>query len=37
MDYVASGAYKEQPNFQRYIDARADELRKQGIEVNLME
>jgi len=37
MDYVASGAYKEQPNFQRYIDARADELRKQGIEVNLMD
>ena len=36
MDYVASGAYKIQPNFQRYIDTRADELRKQGIEVDLM-
>ena len=36
MDYVASGAYKEQPNFQRYIDGRADRLRKQGIEVDLM-
>ena len=36
MDYVASGAYKKQPNFQRYIDARADELRAQGIEVDLM-
>lgn len=36
MDYVASGAYKTQPNFQRYIDIRADELRKQGIEVDLM-
>ncbi|MFC1589771.1 thioredoxin family protein [Pseudomonadota bacterium] len=37
MDYVASGAYKEQPNFQRYIDERADALREQGIEVNLMD
>ncbi len=36
MDYVASGAYKEQPNFQRYIDSRADALREQGIEVDLM-
>lgn len=36
MDYVASGAYKTQPNFQRYIDGRADRLRKQGIEVDLM-
>ncbi len=36
MDYVASGAYKTQPNFQRYIDIRADELREQGIEVDLM-
>lgn len=37
MDYVASGAYKTQSNFQRYIDKRADHLREQGIEVNLME
>lgn len=37
MDYVTTGAYLEQPNFQRYIDARADHLREQGIEVNLME
>ena len=36
MDYVASGSYKTQPNFQRYIDTRADELREQGIEVDLM-
>ncbi len=36
MDYVISGAYKTQPNFQRYIDSRADTLRKQGIEVDLM-
>jgi thioredoxin-related protein len=37
MDYVSSGAYKTQSNFQRYVDARADHLREQGIEVNLME
>lgn len=37
MDYISSGSYKSQPNFQRYIDARADHLREQGIEVNLME
>lgn len=37
MDYVASASYREQPNFQRYIDARAHDLREQGVEVNLME
>lgn len=37
MDYVSSGAYIKQSNFQRYIDERADHLREQGIEVNLME
>ena len=36
MDYVASGAYKKQSNFQRYIDERADHLREQGIDVDLM-
>jgi len=37
MDYVASESYKKQSNFQRYVDQRADHLREQGIEVNLME
>jgi len=37
LDYVASGAYKTQSNFQRYIEKRADHLREQGIEVDLME
>ncbi len=37
MDYVASGTYKTQPNFQRYIDSRADHLHEQGIDVNLMD
>lgn len=36
MDYVSSEAYKTQPNFQRYIDQRAHDLREQGIEVDLM-
>jgi thioredoxin-related protein len=37
MDYVTTSAYLQQPNFQRFIDARADHLREQGIEVNLMD
>ena len=37
MDYVSSNSYREKNNFQRYIDERADHLREQGIEVNLME
>jgi len=36
MDYVSSEAYKTQPNFQRYIDKRAHDLREQGIEVDIM-
>ena len=35
LDYVASGAYREQPEFQRYIEKRADELRSRGQKVNL--
>jgi thioredoxin-related protein len=37
MDYVASGAYLEQPEFQRFIAARASELEAQGIHIDLME
>lgn len=36
MDYVSSEAYKTQPNFQRYIDKRAHDLREQGVEVDIM-
>ncbi|HEY9051929.1 MAG TPA: thioredoxin fold domain-containing protein [Gammaproteobacteria bacterium] len=36
MEYVATDAYREQPNFQRYIEARADKLRAMGIEVDIM-
>ena len=35
LDYVASGAYQTQPNFQRFIAARADKLEAQGIHVDL--
>jgi len=35
LDYVASGAYHTQPNFQRFIAVRADKLEAQGIHVDL--
>lgn len=34
-DYVLTGGYKEQPNFQRYLSDRADRLIEQGIDVNI--
>lgn len=37
LDYVSSAAYKEEPSFQRYIEARADHLREQGVKINIME
>ena len=37
IDYVASGAYQEQPSFQRFISARADALEARGIHVDIME
>jgi thioredoxin-related protein len=35
LDYVASGAYRSQPEFQRFVQERADHLREQGIEVDI--
>ncbi len=35
MEYVTSGSYKTQPEFQRYVQDRADHLREQGIEVDI--
>ena len=35
LDYVASGAYRGEPNFQRYIQKRADGLRAAGKPVEL--
>ena len=37
LDYVASGAYREQPEFQRFVQARAEHLEEQGMEVDLWE
>ena len=35
MDYVASGTYRTQTEFQRFVQDRADRMREQGIEVDL--
>jgi thioredoxin-related protein len=37
LDYVASGAYLKEPEFQRYIDTRAEHLREQGVTIKLMQ
>ncbi len=37
LDYIASGAYKKQKNFQRYIAERADMLEAQGQHIDLMD
>ena len=34
-DYVQSGAYKLQPNFQRYISHRSELMREQGKDVDI--
>ena len=34
-DYVLSGAYQTQPNFQRYISERADHFIEQGFDVDI--
>lgn len=36
LGYVASGAYREQPSFQRYIEGVADAMRERGEAVELM-
>jgi thioredoxin-related protein len=35
LDYVASGAYRKQPSFQRYIQQRAERIRAAGGRVDL--
>ncbi len=34
-DYVASGAHAREPQFQRFVQARADKMREQGKPVDL--
>mgnify|MGYP001592405752 CR=1 FL=1 len=36
-DYVSTAAYKEYPEFQRYVQKIADDLHAQGIEYDLMD
>ncbi len=36
LDYVATGAWRHQPNFQRFVQHRADILRAKGFAVDLM-
>ena len=35
MDYVLSGAWRDEPSFQRYISARADRFLEQGTDVDI--
>jgi thioredoxin-related protein len=35
LDYVASGAYRGQPNFQRFLRDRREQMREQGLDVGL--
>jgi len=35
LDYVASGAYRKEPSFQRYLQARAEHLRGRGERIDL--
>jgi len=35
LDYVASGDYRKEPSFQRYLQTRADGLRQRGEKVDL--
>lgn len=37
LDYMTSGTWREQPNFQRYVQARADRLLEEGHKVNIWE
>jgi len=37
LDYVASGAYRTEPSFQRYLQARAERLREGGQAVDVWE
>lgn len=37
LDYVASGAYLTEPDFQRFVQARGDAIRERGGRVDLMQ
>ena len=35
LDYVASGAYRKEPSFQRFLQTKTDRMRSRGTEVDL--
>lgn len=37
LEYVATDGYKEQPNFQRWLQAKADKMREEGKDVIIWE
>lgn len=37
LEYVATDGYKEQPNFQRWLQAKADHMREMGQDVTIWE
>jgi len=37
LEYVATDGYKDQPNFQRWLQAKADHMREQGQDVTIWE
>lgn len=37
LDYISTRSYLTQPEFQRFVQARADELHAQGVEFDLMD
>ncbi|MGV6848523.1 MAG: thioredoxin family protein [Marinibacterium sp.] len=37
LEYVATDGYVDQPNFQRWLQAKGDRMREQGIEVKVWE
>jgi thioredoxin-related protein len=37
LEYVASGAYRSEPSFQRFLQAHTAELEARGVEIDMME
>ncbi len=37
LDYVITESWEEHPSFQRYISARADAIREEGVDVDIFD
>jgi ABC-type Mn2+/Zn2+ transport system ATPase subunit len=35
IDYVASGEYRKEPSFQRFLAAKTEHIREAGLDVNI--